>query len=169
MMKPQPHEYGSFYKGYIDLVPEMDGLIALESSKNHFLNTLRKFPESKAQFKYAPEKWTVNDLVQHVVDAEIIFMNRALRIARGDRTPLPGFEQDDYVPQAQADFKSLNALTESFEVVRNATLNVFQNFTPAVYEHMGIASGFDISVRAIGFIVSGHCLHHARILNERYL
>ncbi len=169
MMKPQPNEYGSFYKGYIDLVQDLDGIMALSNSRDYFLNTLRKFPESKAQYKYAPEKWTVNDLVQHIIDAEIVFMYRALCVARGDKTSLPGFEQDDYVVQAQADFKSLNELTQSFELVRNTTINLFKGFSNSSLENIGKASGYDISVRALGFIISGHSIHHANILNERYL
>lgn len=169
MNKPLAHEYGAFYKNYIDLVPELDGVTALENSKSLFLNTIRKFPESKSRYKYAPEKWTVNDLIQHVIDAELVFQYRALRIARNDKTPLSGFEQDDYVGQAQADFKSLSELAESFDLLRSTTVNLFRGFSPSTHENLGEASGFSISVRAICFIMSGHCIHHATILNQRYL
>ena len=169
MNRPLPHEYGAFYRNYIDLVPELDGLTALENSQIYFLNTIRKFPESKSRYKYAPEKWTINDLVQHVIDAELVFAYRALRIARGDRTPLPGFEQDDYVNSAQADFKSLSELSNTFELVRNTTISLFTSFPTHVFENIGEASGSNISVRANAFIISGHCIHHANILNQRYL
>jgi len=169
MTKPESSEYASFYKNYVDSVTENDAIAALENSGKNLLFFLRSLPESKGQYAYAPDKWAVNDLVQHLIDSELIFTYRALRIARGDKTPLAGFEQDDYVVAAQASYKSLTELISIFEQTRALTISLFKSFNYADATNTGVANGAEVSLRALGFITAGHCQHHLNVLKERYV
>ena len=169
MNRPTPSEYMHFYKPYVDAITENNAITALENTGKNIVFTLRGMPETKGAFAYAPEKWTVNDLVQHMIDSEIVFLYRALRIARGDKTPLAGFEQDDYVIAAQADYKPLGELIKQFSQTRELTVSLFKGFDPNSETNSGIANGGEISLRALAFIISGHCQHHHTILKERYL
>ncbi len=166
--KPQPEEYSTFYKTYVDAVAETEGILALEATGKNLLFYLRSLPDTRGTYAYAAGKWCINDVVQHVIDGEIIFTYRALRIARGDKTPLPGFEQDDYVIEAQAAYKSLTELTDLFAQTRALTISIFKSFNYATETNTGIANGHEISLRALAFIIAGHSQHHHNILKERY-
>ena len=165
----QSNEYANFYKPYIEALGEVELLNELESSSTLFIDFLKAIPTEKHEFRYAAGKWTIKDIVQHLIDAERIFAYRALRIARKDQTPLPGFEENEYVETAFANSRTMEDLIEEFTIVRKATLSLFKTFTEEQLMQMGTASEKPVSVRAIGFITLGHQKHHEKIIKERYL
>ena len=165
----QSTEYASFYKLYIEVLGEVDLLNELESSSTLFFDFIKSIPSEKHEFRYAEGKWTIKDIVQHLIDAERIFTYRALRIARKDQTPLPGFEENDYVETAFANSRTMEDLREEFVTVRQATLSLFKTFSDEQLTQMGTASEKPVSVRAIGCIILGHQKHHIKIVKERYL
>jgi uncharacterized damage-inducible protein DinB len=123
----------------------------------------------KFDYRYAEGKWTIKDIIQHVIDTERIFAYRALRISRNDITPLPGFEENDYVENTKANERGIQDLLAEFSAVRYATLFLFKSFSEEQLKRIGTASGTAISVRAIGFIIIGHQKHHQNVFQERYL
>ena len=123
----------------------------------------------KLEYRYAEGKWTIKDILLHLIDAERIFAYRALRIGRGDKTPLAGFEENGYVINANANSRSVESLINEFQLVRKSTLELFQNFSEEQLAYLGTSSDNIISVRAIGFIISGHQNHHLKVIVERYL
>lgn len=167
--KPDSGEFLQYYGRYIDLVPEGDIVTTLSAQMDETRALLRQFPESMSGYRYGPDKWTVNQVLGHLIDAERIFSIRALRFARNDATPLPGFEQDDYV--ANADFNScaLSELAAEFEAVRAATLFLLRHLEESAWTRRGTASNAAVSVRALAYIIAGHELHHRGILRDRYL
>lgn len=167
--RPRPDEVSGFYHGYVDLVPEGDVLAQLEHGMQETRALLARFGEERGSHRYAPGKWSVKEVVGHVIDGERVFAYRALRIARGDRTPLPSFEQDDYVAAAGFDRRSLADLLEELALLRAANLCLFRSLTPADWERSGTASGNSIVACAFPFILAGHETHHRRVLAERYL
>jgi hypothetical protein len=130
---------------------------------------VHSIPDNKADVAYAPGKWTVRELLCHIMDAERIFCYRALRFARNDKTPLSGFEENDYAPQANAAGRSLQKIASEMSHLRASTIDLFESFTPEMLTRKGSANKNEISVMAIGFIISGHETHHRKILQERYL
>lgn len=165
----QSYEYATFYKPYIEALGDVILLDELELSSNHFVDFLKSIPSEKHEFRYAEGKWTIKDIVQHLVDAERIFAYRALRIARKDQTPLAGFEENDYVETAFANSRTMEDLMEEFGTVRQATLSLFKTFSDEQLTQIGTASEKPVSVRAIGFITLGHQKHHVNVILERYL
>lgn len=165
----QSNEYAIYYKPYIEALGDIVLLDELELSFNHFIDFLNSVPTEKHEFSYAEGKWTIKDIVQHLNDAERIFVYRALRIARKDQTSLPGFEENEYVKAAFANHRTMDDLIEEFVTVRKATSSLFKTFTEEQLIQMGTASEKPVSVRAIGFIILGHQKHHVRIIKERYL
>ncbi len=117
---------------------------------------------------YAPEKWSVKDIIQHLIDAERIFDYRALRFARNDKTVLPGFEENEYVPQANANKRSISDLLNEFRALRSSTLDLFESFDREMLEKEGVSTGVDISVLSIGFAIAGHTYHHVKVIREKY-
>jgi hypothetical protein len=166
--RPEPAEYSPYHEGYISLVPGDDILSTLDSQRRQMLILLSGRDESEGDFRYAPGKWSVKEVLGHVCDTERIFAYRALRIARGDRTPLAGFEQDDYIRNGPFAARQLPDLIEDYIAVRRATLTLFRNFDEAAWLRSGIANNNEISVRALAYITAGHELHHRRILEEKY-
>ncbi len=165
----QSNEYANFYKPYIEALGEVVLMNELEQSLSFFIDFLKTIPYEKHEFRYAEGKWTIKDIVQHLIDAERIFAYRALRIARKDKTPLPGFEENEYVETALANKREMNDLIKEFITVREATISLFKTFTEEQLLQMGTASEKPVSVRAIGFITMGHQKHHEKIIKERYL
>jgi hypothetical protein len=141
----------------------------LSSQLDDTLALLRHIPESQAGFRYAPDKWSIKELVGHVIDTERIFAYRALRFARNDQTPLSGYEQDDYVDNASFDEYSLGELAAEFESVRRSTLFLLKHLDEEAWLRRGLASESEVSVRALAYIIAGHELHHREILRSRYL
>lgn len=162
-------EYAPYYQAYIDAFGNGDLLEEMEISIHEFIRFVQEVPLGKHDFRYAEGKWTLKDIIQHLIDAERVFSYRALRIARADQTPLPGFDENSYVPMAGADTRHLKSLLEEFAAVRHSTLLLFKSFSEAEMLRMGTASNVGVSVRAIGFIIVGHLRHHERIFKERYL
>jgi hypothetical protein len=167
--RPQAGEYNSYYGRYIDLATEDDVVAALDAQSHETAALLGGISEQQAAHRYEPGKWSVKQLVGHVIDSERIFAYRTLRIARGDTTPLPGFEQDPYVATAASDDRPISDLAEEFAAVRKANVLMLLALPEEAWSRAGVASDSPISVRALAFIILGHERHHMRILRERYL
>ncbi|WP_395049726.1 DinB family protein [Flavobacterium sp.] len=162
-------EYSSFNATYINATEDVSLIEGLENGLSQMVSFISAIPLEKLEYRYAENKWTIKDILLHLIDAERIFGYRALRIGRGDKTALAGFEENDYVPSAGANNRTSESLLEEFKFVRNATLCLFKNFSTEQLLYLGTASNQTISVRAIGFVISGHQNHHLRIIQERYL
>lgn len=162
-------EYSAFYATYVNSLEDFSLIEGLEKGVEQVVSFMKSISIDKLEYRYAEGKWTIKDILLHLIDAERIFSYRALRIGRGDKTPLPGFEENDYVPHAMANNRTLESLLEEYKTVRNSTLYLFKNFSNEQLLYLGTASDNIISVRAIGYIISGHQNHHLRIIKERYL
>lgn len=168
MRRPEATEYAPFYANYISKVPGPDALRVLESQRTQMLQLFSSRGEREGNFRYAPGKWTVKEVLGHITDSERIFTYRALRIARGDQTPLPGFEQDDFVKNGAFGGRTLTNLAEEFGSVRGASIALFYSFGEEVWDRRGVASQKEVTVRALAFITAGHQMHHRAILEEQY-
>ncbi len=168
-IRPEPSEYAEFYEKYIALVPQGDLFATLEKQLNQYKSLLGKLTEPQSEFRYEPAKWSIKEVVGHVTDTERIFAYRLLRIARGDQTPLSGFEQDDYVKEGNFSARKLADLLEEFSLVRRATLALLRSLPSKAWTRRGNANQKEITVRALGFIIAGHDCHHRVILEQRYL
>jgi len=166
--KPQPGEFAAYYERYISQVAPPDILAAFDQQRRDMVRVLSGRNEPDGNLRYAPDKWSVKEVLGHVCDAERIFSYRALRIARGDATPLASFEQNNYVANGPFALLALSDLVEEFIAVRRATISLFRNFDEAAWTRMGVASNNPVSVRALAWIIAGHELHHRRILEEKY-
>src|SRR5258707_5508809 len=158
-----------FYKNYVKQIEEPDMLQALRISGHRMSELVHSIPAGKADHAYAPGKWTIREVLCHIMDAERIFSYRALRFARNDKTPLSGFEENDYASQANASARSLQKIATEMANLRSATIDLFESFTPEMLNRKGTAGTKELSVIALGFIISGHETHHRKILVERYL
>jgi hypothetical protein len=165
---PDASEYAPYYGWYISLVKAGDILAALAEQAEETWALFAGLSDVQGHYRYAPEKWSVKEVLGHVIDVERVFAYRALRIARNDRTPLPGFEQDDYVRYGGFASQRLADLIEEFVCVRRANLMLFQQFSPEAWMRLGTADEKAISVRAIAYIMAGHELHHRQVLKEKY-
>ncbi len=167
--RPQPHEYGEFYQGYVEKVKTDNLYEALASGKKLAVDFFKSLPDEKWEHKYAPGKWNIKELLQHLIDGERVLAYRALRIARNDATPLPGFDENDFAANCQANKRSPNSLITEYESVRDSTLHLFRSLDSNELSRIGTASNQPASPLAIGFIIAGHELHHIDIIKERYL
>jgi uncharacterized damage-inducible protein DinB len=167
--KPAKSEFLPYYERYISLVPEGDVVSTLSTQVGDTLAILRGLPSSVSTYRYAPEKWSVNELVGHLIDSERIFAGRALRFGRNDPTPIPAFEQDDYVRNSTFNAYPLSELASEFEAVRQSTLYLFKHMDEQAWTRRGVANNAEVSVRALAYIIAGHELHHREILRTRYL
>ena len=168
MKRPEANEYAEYYGKYIAKVPGTDVVSVLESQRLQMLQLFAGRSERDGNFRYAPDKWTIKEVLGHVTDAERIFSYRALRIGRGDQTPLASFEQDDYVKTGGFGARTLADLVEEFGAVRGASVALFRSFDNAAWSKRGVASQKEFTVRALGFITAGHQIHHRMILEEQY-
>lgn len=166
--RPEPGEYAPYHVGYISEVVGDDILTILDTQRREMLILLCGLEEKDGDFRYAPDKWSVKEMLGHVCDTERIFTYRALRISRGDKTPLPGFEQDDYVRNAPFATRPLAESVEDYIAVRRATLALFRNLDEAAWQRRGIVNNHELSVRALAYITAGHEMHHKTILEEKY-
>ena len=164
-----PNEYSVFNATYINATENNTLLKGLRDGLPQLMDFINQIPVEKLGYRYAEGKWTIKDILLHLMDTERIFAYRALRISRGDKTPLPGFEENDYVPFAFANSRSLESLLEEYENVRKATISFFESLNEEQLLFIGTASNTAISVRAIGFIITGHQNHHLKVISERYL
>jgi uncharacterized damage-inducible protein DinB len=163
------NEYSEFVATYIKALDDIDLLDELEISLHDFIKFIQNIPMDKFDYRYAEGKWTIKDIIQHIIDAERIFGYRALRISRNDKTPLAGFEENDYVENTNANGRSIQELLTDFSAVRHSNLLLFKSFSEEQLTRLGIASNHTISVRALGFLMIGHLKHHQRVFKERYL
>ena len=168
MKRPEAGEFAEYYGKYIAKVPGTDVLGILESERLQMSRLFAGRSERDGNFRYAPGKWTIKEILGHVTDAERIFAYRALRIARADETPLSGFEQDDYVKNGGFGGRILADLAEEFDTVRGASISLFRSFNDQAWGRRGVASQKEVTVRALGFITAGHQIHHRMILEESY-
>ena len=166
--RPESDEYAPYYDRYISLVPGSDILGTLDVQRRQTMLLLCGREESDGDIRYAPGKWSVKEVLGHVCDTERVFAYRALRISRGDRTPMEGFEQDDYVRNGPFAERPLPELIEDYIAVRRATLTLLRNLDEAAWVRRGTANGKEVSVRALAYTIAGHELHHRRILEEKY-
>jgi len=166
--RPQPGEYAPYYDRYISLILGSDILGTLDAQRRQMMLLLSGRDESDGDFRYAPDKWSAKEVLGHVCDTERIFAYRALRISRGDQTPIEGFEQDDYVRNGPFARAPLAEIIEDYIAVRRATLTLLRNLDEAAWARRGIANKNEVTVRALAYIVGGHELHHRRILEEKY-
>jgi hypothetical protein len=150
------------------LVPGDDAVAVLEAQRLHMMQMLSARSEREGNFRYGSDKWSVKEVIGHLADAERVFTYRAMRIARGDQTPLPGFEQNDYVKNGGFGNRKLADLADEFASIRAASIALFRSLNDAAWMRRGTASGKEVSVRALAFMTAGHELHHQRILEERY-
>lgn len=166
--RPQPGEIPGYAQNYVDLVPGSDPVAVLRSQIDDTMALLHSFGEEAGELRYQPGKWTPKDVLAHVTDTERIFQYRILRIARGDCTPLPGFDQELYARNANANARPLDDLAAEYRIVRQSTLFLLERITPSAWERRGEANGVVVSVRGLAFLAAGHELHHVKILRERY-
>lgn len=164
-----PSEYNPFYHTYIQALGPVDLMQELEGGKKDFLMVLEGMPTEKLSYAYAKGKWTLAEALVHMLDTERVFQYRALRFARNDSTNLPGFDQDMYVPNSNASSRTLNDLVEEYKAIRASTISLYSSFDDEMLLRKGVASGSQMSVRAMGFIICGHQAHHIKIIKERYL
>ncbi len=166
--RPEADEIPAHFVGYIGKVPEGDPVAVLAAQIDVTAALLRGVSDADALKRYAPGKWSVKEVVGHLADTERIMAYRALRVARGDETPLPGFDENAYIPPAKFDARPLAELISDFRTVRTATLALFKSFDADAWRRRGTASGKTISVRALGYMIPGHERHHVEILKDRY-
>lgn len=166
--RPAEDEYAPYAKQYVSLVSGTDVLDTLAAQLKQTTTLFSGRSERDGDFRYAPDKWTVKEVVGHIADTERIFSYRALRIARGDQTPLSGFEQDDYVRGAHFNSRKVRDLVEEFADVRLASLALFRSLDAEAWVRRGSANNSAVSVRGLAYLIAGHELHHRRILEERY-
>jgi hypothetical protein len=166
---PAPTEHVPYYGKYVALVTEPDALQALERSFDDAMKVFRSVPDARAEHRYAPGKWSIKEVVGHLLDAERVFAYRALRFARADETELPGFDENTYVPAGAFDRRALAELLAEWELIRKANLAMFRALPAEAWTRQGSANGSPISVRALAYIIAGHCRHHAQVVRERYL
>ena len=169
MTRPDSTEFAPYYGTYVNAMPDGDVLAALERQGEETFALLSALSEEQGGFRYAPGKWTIRDLVQHLCDSERVFAYRALRFARGDTTPLPGFEQNSYAEAASADRRPLRELAAELRDIRRTTLALARTFDDEALARSGMASGAVMSVRALVWVIAGHERHHLAVLRERYL
>jgi hypothetical protein len=169
MQRPEPGEVAPYYERYVRLVPDGAIIDVLRQEHSTTVSLLQGLPDEAADLRYADGKWNIREIVGHVIDTEQVFAYRALRIARGDQTPLPGFDQDAFVASAAFDRRNLQDLLESFSAQRAATIGLLGGLGESEWQKAGIASESSFSVRGIAYVIAGHEIHHRRVILERYL
>lgn len=168
-MRPTKGDYSEYYQQYIDLV-EGDDIIKILLENNQYIqDILNSFPQSNGNYRYAEGKWTVKEVVGHMMDVDRIYCYRALSIARGEKKPLPGFDQDQYVLNGKFNNRELYDLAYDYKLVRESAILLFRSFDSSVLQNKGNANDSDITVLALMFIIAGHEKHHLNILKERYM
>ncbi|MEM8528292.1 MAG: DinB family protein [Bacteroidota bacterium] len=167
--RPSTADYPPYYHKYVERVKTNDGLETLTQSLQDTLVFLAAIPLEKWDYSYDVSKWTLKESWLHLIDSERVFAYRALRIGRGDETPLAGFDQDDYVPNSNAANRTPESIVEEYKSVRETTIQLFKHFDATAWSRMGTASGGKVSVNALAFIIAGHEAHHVALTKERYL
>ena len=166
--RPQPDEAAAYYHGYIKRVPDGDIVAILEKQLDSSLSALKNISEEKSLYRYAPGKWSIREMLNHVNDTERVFASRALWFARGFDSSLPNFDQDVSAASAHADAYAWARHVEEFTTIRLATLTFFRNMPDAAWQRSGIASGYPFTVNALAYVIAGHLEHHLAVLREKY-
>ncbi len=169
MPRPAPSDYPVFYETYINLVSEEDLSQVMRSSLEEMVDFLDGIPADKAEYRYAEGKWSVKELLQHIIDTERIFSYRGLCIARGEQQSLPGFDEKAYARNADVSGKGLKDLKEELLTLRESVFMMYRGFSPAVLQQVGTSNNKQVTVNAIGYMIIGHVRHHFNVLKERYL
>lgn len=167
--RPLETEYATYYDKYVSKVPQGDLIEILSAQIARAESIFGDITEEKSKYRYAEGKWSIREVLGHILDTERIFAYRALRISRNDKTALPGFEQDDFVPYSNHENILLKDILEEFLLVRKANLKMFESFNDEMWTRIGTASGNPVSVRAIAYILAGHFIHHTAVIEEKYL
>lgn len=167
MNRPEQDEYAEYYGKYISLV-DGDVLPMLDTQPSELRAMFAGLPEEKGTYKYADDKWTLKEVLSHVIDCERIFGYRILRISRGDKTPIEGFEQDGYIENSNANNRAFQELLDEFDLQRHANVLLVRNLSDEAAKRLGTASDYTVSVRALVYMLGGHVRHHVNILKERY-
>ena len=168
-MKFTIEQVPQFYQGYIRQVAEAELVSGLQASGDAFVSMCEMLNESQSLYRYEEGKWSIKDLIQHLIDSERVFCYRAMRFARNDKTELSGFDQDDYVKAVFADKFALHDLISSFRNVRKATVDLFKSLSESELTRTGICNGVEMSVEMIGYIIVGHTTHHHNVIERHYL
>ena len=166
--RPFPVEHDAYYRTYIEAVPDGDIMDILVRECSRTVDFLSGIPEEKADWSYSEGKWSVAEVIGHIVDTERVFSYRAMRMARGDKTPLASMDQDEFVNGANFNARKLDSLAREFQFMRSANIELFESFSDSDLDRRGIASGMEFTVRALVYITAGHAIHHVRVLHERY-
>jgi len=167
--RPSENEYSTYYHTYIGKVVGNDIIQILKDRKEEFVKFLKSIPEDKWLYKYGVDKWTIKEAVMHVIDTERIFAYRALRASRKDPSPMAGFEQDDYVPNSDANNRSANSIIQEFSLQRDANIAFLENINEEMATYQSEASGLPVTARSLAYMIAGHEIHHHHIIEERYL
>lgn len=168
-MKPQPGDYAPFYQKYVELVPDENIVQLLAQAKAEVIGFLQNLPPDKWDYRYAEGKWSIREVMLHLMDSERIFTYRALRIARNDETPMAGFDQDAYVPNSNAVNRSWESIISEYAAVRESSIQLFGNFIPEMWQNTGLANNYSVSALALAYITYGHERHHLKVIQDRYL
>ena len=169
MQRPEKSEYDPYYERYISLIIDNDIVPVLAGQVTELQDLFTALPEEKGTYAYETGKWTIKEVLSHLIDGERIFAYRVFRIARGDKTPIEGFEQDGYIENSHANERTFAELLDEFNLLRRANVLFFKNLDRDDWVRIGTANDVEISVRAIAFVMAGHIRHHITILRSRYL
>jgi hypothetical protein len=166
--RPEKEEYASFYEGYIGLVPKGNVIEILEQQADKVSTAIRSLTEEQGNYRYSEGKWSVKEVFGHLIDNERIMSTRLLRIARGDSTPLPGYDQDVFMDDHPFEAYSIDDLAEEYAAVRHSTIVMLRRLSPETWLRKGIVNNYTASARSIACVIAGHELHHLSVLRDRY-
>jgi uncharacterized damage-inducible protein DinB len=169
MKRPKPNEYPSFYQSYVDNVKSNNIIKELTDQVLNIQAIISEIPEEKENYRYAEGKWTIKEIIGHIIDTERVLGYRAMRFARKDKTPLPGYDENFFVANANFQKQSLYSLGHEFAIVREANLALFKVWDEEALSQMGVANNLDVSVRSILFMIAGHATHHINVIKTKYL
>jgi hypothetical protein len=169
MTRPDFQTLPDFHRGYVDHVKDLDVYDALNQSLEQTVKLIKSIPEAQGEYRYAEGKWSIKEVIAHMIDTERILAYRSMRFARNDKTELPGFEENNYAPEANAHARTIEQMAGEFERIRQVSIDLFKSFTGEMLKREGTANKLKLSVLNLGYIIAGHALHHRRILMERYL
>lgn len=163
------YNFDEYFRYYIELVNKTDIISAMQNNKDEVIALYQSFAQEKGNFAYADGKWTIKELLAHIIDCERIFCYRALRFARNDKTDLRGFDHDEYVRYVNVEKRSISNLLDEFVALRENSLHLFKSFDEEILTRNGTANNLTIDVKSLGYMVSGHCTHHLGVLREKYI
>lgn len=168
--KPQEGDFAPYYQKYLELVPVKEHILT-ELHQQHMdtIDLVTSLDDMTLMSSYAPGKWTIMDILQHMMDCERVYTYRALSIARGDKTPLPGFDENQWAIEGRANARKILNLVKEFSLLRATTIELFTSFDAAMWEQQGVANGHPIKVSAIPYILCGHEIHHRNVIEDRYI